>query len=226
MSEVPNFSDLVDSYRSLFKEFGYSPKSLGWNNGKQFLRFHQLTSSWVLENSSWLDVGCGFGDFIKFLRGNKVDNFSYTGIDVVPEFINFANNHYQNSNCKFVNKPFLQSDFAKSFDYVIASGTFNFQIDGINGYKYIEANMCKMFNLCNKAVALDFITDNVDLKHEHNFNSNPQKILSLAYKLSRRVVLRNDYFPFEFGIIIYKDDNFIPDLTIFSEVHDKLAHLI
>ena len=226
MNQIPNFSDLIDSYRSLFKEFGYSPKSLGWKNGKQFLRFHQLTSLWDLENSTWLDVGCGFGDFIKFLRSSEIDNFNYMGIDIVSEFVNLAKIHYPNPNCNFINEPFLESNFIKTYDYVIASGTFNSQIDGINGYEYIENNIVKMYNLCNKAIAIDFITDKVNFKHEHNFNSNPERILSLAYDLSKRVVLRNDYFPFEFAVIIFKEDSFNPELTLYSEIYRNLNHLL
>jgi SAM-dependent methyltransferase len=226
MSEHPDFSSLVDSYRSMYKEFGYSPKSLGWNNGKQFLRFHQLTSSWKLENTSWLDVGCGFGDFIKFLYTSKVNIFDYTGVDIVPEFINFAKNYYQESNCKFVNKAFLEGTFNSTYDYVFASGTFNSKFHGRNGYKYIEENMVKMFDLSKKAIAIDFLSDRVDYKHEHNFNSNPEKILSLAYKLSKRVVLRNDYFPFEFAVIIYKEDTVYSKLTMYSEIHREMSHLL
>ena len=226
MIQMPNFSDLINSYRSLFKKFGYSPKSLGWKNGKQFLRFHQLTSLWELENSTWLDVGCGFGDFIKFLRASKIDNFNYMGIDIVSDFVNLAKSHYPNSNCNFINEPFLESNFIKTYDYVIASGTFNSKLHGVNGYKYIEKNMCKMFNLSKKAIAIDFLTDRVDYKHEHNFNSSPEKILSLACKLSKRVVLRNDYFPFEFAIIIFKDDAVISKLTMYSEIHKKLDYLL
>lgn len=226
MSRDPDLANLIESYKTLFDYHGYSPKSLGWKNGKQFLRFHQLTATWQLKGSTWLDVGCGFGDFIKFLRFSEVDDFHYTGIDIVSEFVEFAKNKHTRSNCNFLNDSFLNKKFIDKYDYVIASGTFNSKVNGLNGYEYIEANMSKMFALCKKAVAIDFITNRVDYKHEHNFNSNPEKILSLAYKLSKRVVLRNDYLPFEFAVIIYKDDTFNPQLTVYSEIFKELNHLI
>ena len=64
-------------YEKLYKKYGYSPKSLGWEKGKQFLRFHQLTCDFELKNASILDVGCGFGDFIKYLNLNKIKNFKF-----------------------------------------------------------------------------------------------------------------------------------------------------
>jgi hypothetical protein len=94
-------------------------------------------------------------------------------------------------------------------------------MDGIDGYKYIESSLTKMFETCRIGIAVNFITDKVDYKHEHNFNSSPEKILSIAYNLSKRIVLRNDTFPFEFSIIIYKDDSFLKEKTLFSSIESN-----
>ena len=58
-------------YLNLFNKYGESPKSLGWSKGKQFLRYDQLTRDCTLKNSSFLDVGCGFGDFASYLKIQK-----------------------------------------------------------------------------------------------------------------------------------------------------------
>lgn len=43
------------------------------------------------------------------------------------------------------------------------------------------------------------------------------KILEMAYKLSRNIILRNDYMPFEFSIVIFKDDSFSKEDTLFTK---------
>ena len=91
-------------------------------------------------------------------------------------------------------------------------------MDGIDGYKNIESNLTKMLETCRIGIAVNFITDKVDYEHDHNFNSSPEKILSIAYNLSKRILLRNDTFPFEFSIIIYKDDSFLKEKTLFTGV--------
>lgn len=55
-------------YAKRLTEFGYDPKTLGWNSGKQQERFQVLTSFVPPEAcGSVLDVGCGFGDLYGFL---------------------------------------------------------------------------------------------------------------------------------------------------------------
>ena len=212
-------------YEELYKKYGYSPKSLGWEKGKQFLRFHQLTCDFELENTSILDVGCGFGDFIKYLNLNKIKNIKYVGVDIIEEFILKAKKLYSSDDIKFYKSNFLDLEISETFDYGIASGTFNLAIEGINGYDNIESNLIKMFNHCSKAVSIDLLTSRVDYTHSHNFNSDPIKILKMAYGLSKSVVLKNNYFPFEFSITIYKDDSFQKDTTIYNDQEKALNWL-
>lgn len=217
--------EIIGAYQKLYHQHGYSPKSLGWDKGKQFLRFHQLTSDWDLSGASILDVGCGFGDFIKYLRFLNTSDYSYNGIDMVGEFISEGKKLYSDENISLIQEDFLAYKFNDTFDYAIASGTFNLKIKGVNGYEYIYKNMKKMFELSSKAISIDFISDKVDLSYEHNFNSSPERILSMAYSLSRNVILKNSYFPFEFSITIYKNDSFKKETTIFTEVEKKMAWL-
>lgn len=212
-------------YRDLFRKHGYSPKSLGWDKGKQFLRFHQLTSDWDMNDARILDVGCGFGDFINYLHHTNIADFSYTGIDLVDEFIAEGKQRYAADKIFMIQGNFLTLKIEDSFDYAIASGTFNLKMDGIDEYDYIYQNMKKMFALSSRAISIDFISDKVDYAYRHNFNSSPEKILSMAYTLSKNVILRNTYFPFEFSITIYKDDSFRKETTTFNGVEVKLAWL-
>tara|TARA_B110000971_G_C20039710_1_gene516982 strand:+ start:4720 stop:5388 length:669 start_codon:yes stop_codon:yes gene_type:complete len=216
---------LTKYYEELYKKYGYSPKSLGWDKGKQFLRFHQLTSDFDLNNSNVLDVGCGFGDFIKYLKVSNINIFKYTGVDIVEEFIDEATKLYSSNDVKFYNSSFLDLKLSKEYDYCIASGTFNVSIEGLDGYENIESNLTKMFNHCSKAVSIDLLTARVDYRHKHNFNSDPLKILEMAYGLSKSVVLRNNYFPFEFSITIYKDDSFRKDTTIYNDIEKSFDWL-
>jgi len=112
------------------------------------------------------------------------------------------------------------------FDYGIASGTFNVEIEGLDGYANIENNLTKMFKHCSKAVSIDLLSNRVDYTHTHNFNSDPIKILEIAYGLSKSVVLKNNYFPFEFSITIFKDDSFRKETTIYNDVEKLFEWLI
>jgi SAM-dependent methyltransferase len=205
-------------YTTRFKEFGYSPKSLGWDKGKQDIRFDILTSHYNFQNKSVLDIGCGFGDLNKVLM-KKNKNFDYTGIDIVDVLVEKGRELYKSPKKKFIAGDFLEHKFEHKFDYAIASGIFNFRLLEENNYKYIESVIRKALELCKDGLAFDFLSDKVDFKYGYTFHSNPEEILSIAYKYSRNLILRNDYMPFEFSLFIFKDESFEKSDTVFNRYH-------
>lgn len=211
-----DLNNVINRYTKRFLEFGHDPKSLGWDKGKQFLRYHILIENLNLENSTILDLGCGFGD-ANYLLKQIVSNYSYLGIDIVPVLINEANKIWEEDlKINFINDDFLSFDFSDNFDYVISSGMFNFKLNDIDNYIFIENTLKKAFKIAKKAVSFDFLSNNVDYEYKHTFHSNPSKILEIAYSLTKRVRLRNDYMPFEFSITLFKDDTFDSSDTVFK----------
>lgn len=204
-------------YQELYQKHGYSPESLGWAKGKQLLRFEILLSRFLhLESPRVLDVGCGFGDLTGLLA-KTYKNFSYVGIDITPEFVEEARRrHGSGDQISFRLGDFLTEPLEDDFDIVVASGTFNTRFPNGGNETFIERAMEKSFALCREGFAIDFLSDKVDYRLEHTWHSRPEDILGTAYKLSRNVLLRNDVFPFEFCVTVFKDDSFDPADTIFS----------
>lgn len=214
----------VEVYERLYNEHGYSIKTLGWDKGKQFLRFHQLTSDWDLDGARILDVGCGFGDFVGYMNRLGTHNFSYLGIDLVNSFVLEGRQRYGSENVEFACGDFLSMDIGEDFDFVISSGIFSLKVEGVDGYSRIQDTLSKMFALSTQAVSADFLSDKVEYLYHNgqfrNFTSSPEKILSIAYSLSRNVALKNTYFPFEFAVTVYKDDSFRKETTAFPHVEN------
>jgi hypothetical protein len=150
-------------------------------------------------------------------------DWSYTGIDLMPEFISVAKEKLSGqANVDLMMGDFLETKFSTSFDLVIASGTFNYKIDEAGNEKLIIAAMRRAFELCKVGIAFDFLSDRVDYKLEHAHHSRPEDVLSIAYSLSRNLVLLNDYIPFEFCIAVHKDDGFQPESPTF---HNSTRYL-
>lgn len=208
--------DTIKRYSTRYKKFGYSPLTLGWDKGKQNIRFDVLTSEYNFSGKSVLDIGCGFGDLNKVLQAKFGGNYNYTGVDLVPELISEARLRYPDKNKRFIVDDFLDINLEEKFDYALASGVFNHSLSSADNYDLIEATIDKALSLTNDGVAFDFLSDKVDYKHEHTFHSSPEKILRIVYKFSRNIVLRNDYMPFEFSIFIFKDDSFLSEDTLFN----------
>lgn len=208
---------IINAHKDRYKQYGYSPKSLFWDKNRQNIRFDVLTSKYDLSDKKILDIGCGFGDLNKMLS-LKTDKYTYIGIDIVEDFIAYAKDKFKNEkNISFKSVDFLSEKFTTNFDYIFASGTFNYKLKDMDNYEYIEAVINKSFNICNLGIAFDFLSDKVDYKYDFNFYYSPEKILSIAYKYSRNVVLRNDYMPFEFSLFISKDDSFEKKYPVFNE---------
>ena len=206
--------DVIDRYTKRYKEFGYDPKSFGWDKGKQEVRFDILTSQYNFENKHILDIGCGFGDLNKMLM-KKASHYMYTGFDLVDVLLREARKKYQNRNVNFIKGNILNLRSQHKYDYAISSGIFNYRLSGGNNYEFIEAVMEKALRMTNDGIAFDFLSDKVDYRLGHTFHRSPEKILSIAYRFSRNIVLRNDYMPFEFTIFIFKDDRFSDEDTVF-----------
>ena len=206
-------------YAERYSVHGYSGESLGWNKDKQDMRFHAITSSLEIKGSSVLDIGCGFGDILKYF-GNLYHDLgisSYYGVDLTGEFIQKAQEIYKNDpRILFEEGNFLNISIERKYDYVISAGMFNHDNYGMNMYAFIEEVMKKAFNLCNNAIVMDFLSHYVNYKNKDNFYSKPEKILEIAYKLSRNIILKNDYFPFEFCVIVFKDDTYDSQNTYFK----------
>ena len=83
-------------------------KDLGWKGEEsQQKRYEVISSLCDFNNSSSLDIGCGYGDLKAFLD-QKFSNFIYLGIDQMPEFVDRCIERYAG----FANTHFLPTDFS------------------------------------------------------------------------------------------------------------------
>ena len=208
---------MLEKYKDQFKKYGYSPMALGWDKGKQNIRFEVLTSFFDFENKSILDLGCGFGDLNRFIRENITKNYSYTGIDIVPEFISTAiEMKAGGDDSEFILGNFMSEKINKRFDIVLGSGIFNHRFANSDNYEFIRDAFLKSYDYSEEGVAFDFLTNKVDYELEHAYYSNPLEILSLGLLKSNKIIFKGDYFPFEFAMAVYKNQEFDKRDTTYS----------
>jgi len=204
-----------DRYEGRFRQYGYSPKTLDWDKGKQDIRFSVLTSQLDFQGCSVLDIGCGFGDLNRTLAEQASSEYTYLGVDVVPSLVKEGERLFGSDHVRFLCGDVLAMDLPQ-VDYAICSGMFNLKMSGEKNMEFIRAVAKKTFGLCRIGFAFDFLSDKVDYRKEITFHSSPEEILAMAYKLSRNVMLCNNYMPFEFSLFVFKDESFDPALTVFN----------
>ena len=72
MTDWPDIKQHIsDYYIKLYQEHGYSPRSCDYGRPEsQQAKFKTLSNVYPLDNSSVLDVGCGFADYADYLSSN------------------------------------------------------------------------------------------------------------------------------------------------------------
>jgi len=200
---------ILNHYTELYKKFGSKPAAIGWAKGKQNIRFNAITEIGELKDSSVLDVGCGFGDLSLFLKKRKLQ-VKYTGVDINQKFIELPKKKYPKTTS--ATRDIETNLFTKKFDWVFAIGSTNQS----GSYKYINTLLTEMFRCCKKGIAMDFLSTYVDFKKSGNFHASPEKVFQIAKRISKRVVIRHDYLPFEFCVYIYKNDKISKSLSFKS----------
>lgn len=206
---------VIERYNKRVRRHGFNPRSLGWPKGRQEVRFTILTDIGITDGDSVLDVGCGFGDYARFLGYRNLE-VSYQGCDINEEIVALARE--QDGSLGLEVRDIEETPFPEaSFDWVISSGLFEFLSHGGDRRQmaWVKRILGQMVRTSRRGVAADFLSSHVDYRDEGNFYANPAEVWSASTALSRRVALRHDYMPFEFTVYIYKDDT-INERNVFA----------
>lgn len=115
------------------------------------------------EIRSVLDVGCGYGQLVEFLRENKAFTGNYTGIDIISRYIKKARQLYgKNARNHFITGDFLRHYWGGArFDIVMVLGAISVNYDypakhGEKSLKYAEDIIEQAVRLARKAVCVYF----------------------------------------------------------------------
>jgi SAM-dependent methyltransferase len=206
-------------YTERLARFGHDPRTLGWDKGKQRERFDALTRLVPVNRlGSVLDVGCGFGDLLPYLK-EKGFAGAYTGIDFVAELIEVGRQAYPDARLEVADfSTFMPHE---PFDLVLASGIFNARLGDEDQGAYIENTLKKMWTHARVAASADFLSGYVDFRREDLNYISPEAVFTFAKSLTRRVALLHDYMPFEFALYLFKDDR-IGERTLFHPLEGSL----
>lgn len=193
-----------DFFDSLYQKHGPSVQSLGWSEHGQNRRFEEIERHLPSEFSSLLDVGCGFGDFNRFMIAKRPhQNFSYTGYDINENFVKTAPALH---NGKIELRDFISTPPAEnSFDVVVSIGAFNVTVE--DNLKLIQSAISLMHQSAKNMALISAQSLYADDHVKHNpdmFFYDPAELFRFAKNLTRNVDLIHSYMPHDFILKIYK----------------------
>jgi len=180
-------------YKKSYENYGISAKGLHWSSKEtQYKRFEIIVNLLKKEilDSSIIDIGSGFGDFLNYLDENFIKLNSYIGVDCEDFILDIARK-------RFPLNFFLKCDILKNeipnADYLICSGALNiFKTQDI----FIAIDNC--FKASDKGFIFNFLTK--DSIH----NLREEQIYNFCKTLTSEVTIINSYLENDSTIYLKK----------------------
>lgn len=198
-----HISKKIYGYKKSFDKFGDDPRSLQWNSRESAeIRYKQLVEDIDFHNKTVLDVGCGFGDIISFIKA-KSKEFYYTGVDVVPEFIKTASEKYPAH--KFTKRDYFGNPMQKKFDIILTSGTLN--SSSKNAILYRKKAIKTLWEHTNQVLAFNMAggyPQPESKKGGRVFYANSLEVLQYCLEFTSKLIFKHHYHKKDFTVIMYK----------------------
>lgn len=181
-------------YEKLFESHKISHQSLHFASFySQMIRFLQFLKIGAIDGRKILDLGCGLGDFHRFLNEQGIHT-DYTGFDIVSGFIDHCQSTYQSAH--FEKRNVLISKPQERFDYIFSSGIFAF-----GNREFFEQMIHMAFDLCRKAFAFNIYQTN----DKAFFKICVEDVLFYCRRLKpKKITVLNKYLPDDYTVFLYK----------------------
>jgi SAM-dependent methyltransferase len=200
--------ETVATYYSLkLAEHGATPQGVDWSSPashalrhKQFLRLLE-----GLPDASILDLGCGFGDFLRFLRAEG-HHGAFIGYDVSPNMIAEAKRlHGEGLDRRW----HVGAEPVEIADFAIASGIFNVKGNVLTKTwsAYVQTTIDILAHVGRLGFAFNVLSLTSDPKQRRPdlYYADPAEMLCYCLsRFGRRVALMQDYGLWEFTVVVRK----------------------
>ena len=211
MKEIEQHTNRIKNEyeKHLLKHDFNSPEAVHWvGKDKTWLRFKLLAEIDDLKDKKVLDFGCGNALMLDFFEENDIA-CEYHGWDISDKMIDVAKKRHPEANFKVIDilKDNLL-EYEDFFDYILLSGVFYIKVDGDDEVhrKWVEAVLIKLWSLCKKGLAANFMKEYVDWKDDSLYYCPIDVIIPFCVKnLSRWFTMRYDYQLWEFTLYVYKE---------------------
>lgn len=199
-------------YTEKIRAHGATPKGVDWNDeASQHLRFDQLArlfDGFGAGAVSVFDLGCGYGEFLRYLRARRPEltQLVFEGVDLSEDMIAAAKDIWRDDAAvRFTlgNLPKARADFG------FASGIFNVRL-GMNPdlwRNHILETLMIMDRHTIRGFAFNCLSSYSDDGHKVDklYYADPVVLFDYCKRyFSRNLALLHDYDLYEFTILVRK----------------------
>jgi SAM-dependent methyltransferase len=192
-------------YASKLEMHGATPLGVDWNGIESHERRHRQFLR-LLDGSmdaSIIDVGCGFGDFWRFLRAEG-HRGGFTGYDIAPSMIEKARQiHGESDDLRWR----IGAEPVEIADFAIASGIFNVKgaVQDEVWAGYIHRAIDILARAGRRGFAFNVLSTSSDpeRRRPNLFYADPVDMLARCLqRYGRSVALLQDYGLYEFTVLV------------------------
>lgn len=201
---------ILDFYSQHAQKFGNSSKGVGWKNDEaQKIRFEQLVKIIGYQHAFSLnDLGCGTGEFYKYLLQRNFQPSAYWGYDLLEDMITLAKENLLPNPAVSLHQIRNASEMHVA-DYSVASGIFNVKYDANDEtwLSHVISTLEWMDNKSKFGFAFNMLTKYSDpeFMQSYLYYADPTFFFELCkVKFSKNVALLHDYFQYDFTILVRK----------------------
>ena len=188
-------------YEDKVRRFGYDHRGLGFRSrSSQEKRFGALASLGDFHGRTLLDVGCGFGDFLDYLRAQGIEP-RYTGIDICAPMIQRCRERFTDEAATFEVADVLEYAPARQYDYVVASGIFGLETPVTR--ERIEPTLRRMTSWARLGCAANFLSQFSASHAEARVYVDPCDVLNIGLVIAPAARLDHSYLPNDFTLFLY-----------------------
>ncbi len=200
----PILDAVTAHYEQALATHGPTAKGVDWKDGEgQRLRHRQFLR--LVEgdpDASILDLGCGYGDFLPFLRAHG-HRGRYIGLDVAPAMVEEARRlHGEGPDRAF----FLGAESSEAADYAIASGILNVirGADPAAWQGYVDAVIEGLARSSRRGFAFNMLSLNSDpdrRRADLHYADPAAMLAAMIARHGRHAAVLQDYGLWEFTLI-------------------------
>lgn len=212
---MERYQDIYKHYEKKLFKYGPTHKGMDWPNANDLdKRFNVMTglfNNFKLKKPSVLDLGCGVGLYIDYLkRNNLFDKILFTGIDISSKMIETAKKIHPDENF-FVQDIIKKPLSVNSYDYILMNGvlTEKVSLSKIEMVEFAKNIIYSAFNSSSKGIAFNVMSSYVDWERDDLFHWNLNEVVSyLLNNCSRHIKINMDYGLYEYTFYVYKNSNY------------------
>ena len=203
------YLSIVEHYEGCLERHGDTALGVDWPNERDAATRYNVMLGLIRDkdaSAQLLDFGCGAAHLYEHLLRQGRGNIDYAGLDVSEKFVALSRE-------KFPERPFYCLDLLQGagdlpeFDYIVMNGVFTEKRDLAQDemFAYFQAMITRVFDKARCGIAFNVMSKAVDWERDDLFHLSIDQLMDfLTRKISRHVVIRNDYGLYEYTAYVYK----------------------